>query len=263
MPYFLNIRSVICFSACVVGALVAGSVMAQSAVLDSSIAITSQINSRAIQSQNTVTNLSEQTQDLLTQYRAVIREVESLKIYNSQLEKVVADQEREVVSINKQLEGLEATNRGIVPLMLEKIDMLGRIIDTDIPFLIEARRSRVQALSEMVDRADVTTSEKYRRVMEAYQAELEYGRTTEAYSGRLPESAGGKVVDFLRVGRTLLLYQSKDGEDTGWWNPAPPGKYEPLGDKYRLDVKEGLEIAMNQKAPDLVVLPVLAPKAAQ
>ena len=262
MPNFLYSRSLIFFSGCIAGALLTGTLLAQSATLDSSIAIASQINTRAVQSQNTITNLSEQTQDLLTQYRSVIREVESLIIYNGQLEKVVADQEREVASINTQLEGLEATNRGVVPLMLEKIDMLGRIVETDVPFLIDARRNRVVGLSEMVDRADVTTSEKYRRVMEAYQAELEYGRTTEAYSGRLPESAGGNVVDFLRVGRTLLLYQSKDGEDTGWWNPGTRS-FEPLGNEYRLDVKEGLEIAMNQKAPNLVKLPVMAPEVAQ
>jgi len=262
MAHFLNTRSLIYLSGCIAGVLLAGTILAQSASLDSSIAVTSQINARAVQSQNTITNLSEQTQDLLTQYRAVTREVESLKIYNRQLEKVVADQEREVTSVNTQLEGLEATNRGIVPLMLEKIEMLGRIIDTDVPFLIDARRKRVQNLTDMVDRADVTTSEKYRRVMEAYQAELEYGRTTEAYSGRLPESAGGKVVDFLRVGRTILLYQSKDGKDTGWWNPATRN-YEELSGEYRLDVKEGLAIAMNQKAPDLVKLPILAPEVAQ
>jgi hypothetical protein len=262
MSNFLNTRSLIYISGCVAGALLTGTLLAQSAVLDSSIAVTSQINTRAVQSQTTVTNLSEETQDLLTQYRAVTREVDSLKIYNAQLEKVVADQEREVTSINNQLEGLEATNRGVIPLMLEKIDMLGRIVEQDVPFLIDARRNRVQTLSEMVDRADVTTSEKYRRVMEAYQAELEYGRTTEAYSGQLPESAGDNVVDFLRVGRTVLLYQSKDGEDTGWWNNKLR-QYEPLGNEYRLDVKEGLEIANNQKAPDLVKLPVMAPEVAQ
>lgn len=262
MSNFLNSRTLIYISGCAAGALLTGTLLAQSAVLDSSIAVTNQINTRAVQSQGTITNLSEETQDLLTQYRAVMREVESLKIYNEQLEKVVADQEREVTSINNQLEGLEATNRGVVPLMLEKIDMLGRIVEQDVPFLIDARRNRVQSLADMVDRADVTTSEKYRRVMEAYQAELEYGRTTEAYSGRLPESAGGNVVDFLRVGRTVLLYQSKDGEDTGWWNNEQR-QYETLGNQYRLDVKEGLEIASNQKAPNLVKLPVMAPQVAQ
>ena len=70
----------------------------------------------------------------------------------------------------------------------------------------------------MMDQADVTTSEKYRRIMEAYQGELEYGRTTEAYSESLPTT--GQTVEFLRIGRTLLVYQTSDQEITGWFNPT-------------------------------------------
>ena len=110
------------------------------------------------------------------------------------------DQRAEVVSINDQLAGLEATNRGVVPLMLEMIDTLDKIVENDMPFRLEERRARVERLRNMMDQADVTASEKYRRVMEAYQGEMEYGRTTEAYAEALPST--GQTVDFLRVGRT-------------------------------------------------------------
>jgi len=218
------------------------------------------INKAASSSQNRVTALAQQTADLLAEYRTVVRETESLRIYNDNLERVVMDQREEVVSINQQLDGLEATNRGIVPLMLEMIDMLGQIVENDMPFRLEERRARVQRLSDMMDQADVTASEKYRRVMEAYQGELEYGRTTEAYAETLPSS--GQTVDFLRVGRTLLVYQSSDQLVTGWFNPATR-KYEDLPDRYRLEVKEGLAIARNEKAPNLVMLPVPGAEAAQ
>ncbi|MCA1780184.1 MAG: DUF3450 domain-containing protein, partial [Xanthomonadaceae bacterium] len=105
----------------------------------------------------------------------------------------------------------------------------------------------------------VTTSEKFRRILEAYQSELELGRTTEGYRGRLPD---GQQVDFLRIGRTLLFYQSLDGSRTGWWNPNSR-QYEELGDRYRLPVSDGLAIAQNQVAPDLVRLPVPAPTEAE
>jgi hypothetical protein len=190
----------------------------------------------------------------------VVRETESLKIYNDSLEAIVRDQRSEVVSINDQLEGLEATNRGVVPLMLDMIDMLGQIVESDMPFRLEERRARVERLSDMMDQADVTTSEKYRRVMEAYQGELEYGRTTEAYSEALPST--GQTVEFLRIGRTLLVYQTSDQETTGWFNPSTR-QYEELPDKYRLEVKEGLAIARNEKAPNLVMLPVPGPEVAQ
>ena len=70
--------------------------------------------------------------------------------------------------------------------MLEMIDTLGQIVEADIPFRIHERRARVVRLRDMMDQAEVTASEKYRRVMEAYQGELEFGRTTEAYSDTLP-----------------------------------------------------------------------------
>ncbi len=238
--------------------LLTGNVQAQ--VLDSTVTREAGINKDSATSQKRVTNLAQQTSDLLAEYRAVVRETESLTIYNDQLEKVVMDQRAEVVSINRQLEGLEATNRGVVPLMLEMIETLGQMIESDMPFRLEERRSRVDRLRNMMDQADVTTSEKYRRVMEAYQGELEYGRTTESYSEQLPST--GQTVDFLRVGRTLLIYQTSDQESTGWFNPTTR-VYEELPERYRLEVKEGISIAKNEKAPNLVVLPVPGPEVGQ
>jgi predicted RNase H-like nuclease (RuvC/YqgF family) len=236
-------------------ALSAGSLMAQD--LNSTVSVENKINTDAAKSQQRVTSLAQQTSDLLAEYRAVVRETESLKIYNDSLEAIVQDQRDEVVSINNQLEGLEATNRGVVPLMLEMIEMLGQIVENDMPFRLEERRARVQRLRDMMNQADVTTSEKYRRVMEAYQGELEYGRTTEAYSEALPTT--GQTVEFLRVGRTLLVYQTSDQVTTGWFNPTTRS-YEELPNKYRLEVKEGLAIARNEKAPNLVMLPVPGPE---
>lgn len=229
--------------------------------LDSAVTVEEQITEDSASSQNRVSDLARQTQDLLSEYRAVVRETESLTIYNDNLHMVVDDQHSEVESINRQLAGLEETNRGVIPLMLEMIDSLGRIVEADIPFRIEERRQRVERLRDMMDQAEVTASEKYRRVMEAFQSELEFGRTTEAYSDSLP--ATGQTVEFLRVGRTLLVYQTSDSSVTGWFNPRSREFEELDDDRFRLEVKDGLAIARNEKAPDLVMLPVPGPEAAK
>jgi regulator of replication initiation timing len=234
--------------------------LAQTPALEPAVQTETRINQDAASSQQRVDGLAKQTQDLLEEYRSVVREVESLRIYNANLEKVVGDQREEVASINRQLAGLEETNRGVVPLMLEMIERLGQIVEADIPFRIEERRARVERLSNMMDQAEVTASEKYRRVMEAYQGELEYGRTTEAYAATLPTT--GQTVDYLRIGRTLLIYQTSDHAETGWFNPATR-QFERLPDRFQLDVSEGIAIAKNEKAPNLVMLPVPGPEAAQ
>ncbi|MCF6226411.1 MAG: DUF3450 domain-containing protein [Xanthomonadales bacterium] len=235
----------------------ASSLQAQS--LNSSIQAQTKINTDAKRSQQKISNLASQTQNLLNDFRKVVNETNGLKVYNKQLEKVVADQRNEKQSITNQLAGLEATNRGVTPLMIDMVDMFDKIVESDIPFHLEQRRERVVKLKAMLDRADVTTSEKYRRVMENYVAELEYGRTTEAYRGQLED---GTVVDFLRVGRTMLLYQSSDLKRTGRYN-LETRAFEDLSDDYRLEIKEGLSIAKNEKAPDLVPLPVSAPESAR
>ena len=71
-----------------------------------------------------------------------------------------------------------------------------------------------------MDRADVTISEKYRRILEAYQIELEYGRTLDAYEGRLGAGADARTVEFVRLGRVTLMYRTLDGSETGYWEPA-------------------------------------------
>lgn len=260
MPKLLENRFPMTVVAACAAAVMAGDIHAQT--LNSTVQVESRINADSATSQNRVIDIARQTQDLLAEYRSVVRETESLKIYNDNLQRVVTDQRNEVQSINRQLSGLEETNRGVVPLMLEMIDALDRIVEADIPFRIEERRMRVQRLRDMMDQAEVTASEKYRRVMEAYQSELEFGRTTEAYSDTLPTT--GQTVDFLRVGRTLLVYQTSDNSETGWFNPSQGSRqFEQLPERYRLEVKEGLAIAKNEKAPNLVTLPAPLPEVAQ
>ena len=234
---------------------------ARAQALDSSVRVESRINQDAASSQSRISELARQTQDLLGEYRAVVRETEALEIYNDNLQKIVDDQGAEVLSINRQLEGLEETNRGVIPLMLEMIESLDRIVAADIPFRLEERQARVERLRDMMNQSEVTASEKYRRVMEAFQSELEFGRTTEAYSETLPTT--GQTVEFLRVGRTLLVYQTSDKEVTGWFNPRSREFEELTDDRFRLEVKKGLAIARNERAPDLVMLPVPGPEAAE
>ena len=105
-----------------------------------------------------------------------------------------------------------------------------------------------------MSRADVSVSEKYRRIVEAYQIEIEYGRTIEAYQGKV----GDKTVDFLRAGRVALLYQTLDGKETGYWD-ADAKKWVQDND-YEDAIEAGLKVAKKQAAPDFIVVPVHAPK---
>jgi hypothetical protein len=97
--------------------------------------------------------------------------------------------------------------------------------------------------------------------MEAYQIENEFGRTIETYKGNLEIDGAVREVDFLRVGRIALLYQTADAGVTGAWDQPNRG-WVTLDGGYKNQVKLGLQIAKKQVAPDLVLLPVDAPEGA-
>lgn len=229
-------------------------------VLDTAIQTEQRTNQASQASQERINDLSEQTEELLAEYRRVVRETEALQVYNDQLSRVVENQRVEIQSINNQLGELEETNRGVVPLLLEMIEMLEQIVEADTPFLLDQRRNIVFDLQDAIYRADVTTSEKYRRVMEAYQREIDFGRNVSAYEGVLEGT--DRTVTFVKVGRVLLIYQTLDQEQIGWWNPSTRA-WEALPAEYESSIARAVRIAKNQEAPNLVNLPVTGPRSAQ
>lgn len=209
-------------------------------------------------SQTIVSNLSDETQDLLGQYRLVLQQIDRLIAYNDYVERLIVDQEAQITDIRKQLDQFALIERGIVPLMLDSIDTLDKFIDLDVPFLLEERKARVARLRTIMDLSDVTVSEKYRQIMDAYQIETTYGRDIEAYTGLLEIDGESRQVDFLRIGRTSLTYQTPDQEETGFWNKQT-GQWEKLPNKYQNYVTQGLRVARKQVTPNILELPIEAP----
>ena len=211
----------------------------------------------AMRAQVRIEKLSDETQDMVTAYRQVLAETADIKRYNSQLAAQVAVQEEQIPETQRQIDAIGTLQRGVLPLMDKMIDTLDKFVQLDTPFLKEERTKRVESLKSMMPRPEVSTSEKYRRILEAYSIELEYGRTLDTYNGRIGEGDDARVVDFVRVGRVALLYQTPDGNETGYWNAVE--NVWTIDDGLERDVKSALKIARKQGAPDLLMVPVRAP----
>jgi hypothetical protein len=205
-------------------------------------------------SQKRVEQFDEETTKMLADYRQMLAESTSLKSYNEQLATQVKSQDEQVADMTHQLTQIETTSREVLPMMDKMLATLDQFVKLDVPFLIEERTNRVAQLKDMMSRADVSTSEKYRRIVEAYQIEMEFGRTIEAYQGKV----GDKTVDFLRAGRVSLMYQTLDGKETGYWDASK--KTWKKDDDYADAIRAGLKVAKKQAAPDFVTVAVPAPK---
>jgi len=210
------------------------------------------------QNQGEINKVRERTQDAAGRYAQAMADADSLERYNKQLDSQVKSQETEMASIERQLTEIETTNREVQPLMQQMVDTLEQFVKLDVPFLLDERTARVQNLKDMMGRADVTISEKYRRILEAYQIELEYGRTLDAYSGRLGTGADARTVEFVRLGRVSLMYRTLDGAEVGYWD-ADKKQWVPDA-SYRDDIQQALRVARGQGAKELLTVPVPAPK---
>ena len=230
--------------------------------LSEAINVETTTNNAAIRSQKKIDALSDKTQKMLEQYRSASHQTETLLVYNKHLQDLLNSQEKEKVSLEQQLKDIEITQREIVPLILRMLDSLDKFISLDLPFLPEERKLRLTKLKEMVVRADVTNAEKFRRILEAYQIENDYGNTIEAYRADLMLKGETSSVDFLRLGRVALYYQHFDGSEAGYWNKDQK-QWQTLSEDYRNAIRNGLRIARKETAPDLLTLPIPAAEAGQ
>ena len=206
-------------------------------------------------SQIRIDNLDDETDQLTRDYRAALKQLAALREYNAQLEKLIDGQKKEMVSIRQQIDDVTNVDRTIMPLMFRMIDALDQFVKLDVPFLSDERRARVANLRALMDRSDANPAEKYRKILEAYEIENEYGRTIEAYEGEMDINGETRTVSFLRVGRVALVYQTLDGEESGAWDQGQ-GQFVDLDGDFDSQLRSALRIAKQQAAPDLLVVPV-------
>ena len=238
----------------------AGLVMGQD--VDGALNAARSMDDAARRSQANIDGTVDATRSLERQYSAVMKEVEGLEVYNALLQKQLDSQTQEMADLNNSIDQVSVIERQVTPLMLKMIEGLEQFVELDVPFLIEERRNRVAFLGTLLERSDVTVAEKFRRLLEAYEIENDYGRTIEAYKGSLELDGAVREVDFLRIGRTALLYQTVDAEIFGMWDKSQ-GAWVSLPAEYRNQIRSGIKMARKQVAPNLLILPIGAPEVVQ
>lgn len=224
------------------------------------ISVQEKSNKKNVKSQEKIDTLSDEKQSLLDQYRVTLREISNLKAYNKQMTEMIASQKEEMSSIKEQIAGIDETHKSLIPLMNEMVTTLRQFVSMDIPFLPGERNERVTNLEKLLKRADVSTSEKYRRILEAYQVEVEYGNTIESYTDAVIYKGKKKTVQLLKVGRVGFYFQSLDGSEVAAWDKSSKD-WVTLEDSYKSKISKAIKIAKKHIAPDLLELPISSPEA--
>ncbi len=256
-----RLKNVLIAALVATGALAGGVAAVQANTLDSVLEVGEARNEAARKSQQKIDRLADETRDLLSDYKSVMKQVDGLKVYNARLQRQIDNQMARIADIEESINEVTVIQRQMTPLVIRMIDGLEQFIELDVPFNLEERRERIAFLRSNVDRSDLTVAEKFRQVLEAYNIELQYGRGFDSYSDAIDINGTTRDVDFLRIGRLALVYQTTDGTESGVWNNETRS-WEPLdsGD-YANAIRKGVRIAKRQATIELLNMPVAAPEA--
>lgn len=213
--------------------------------------------------QEQVETLDDRRMQLVANYRTTLKQNSNLKKYNAQLSQTIQSQQEEMQALEQQINRISNLERDIVPLMSDMVDALEEFIALDLPFLQRERTERSRKLRELLVNGNVSNSERYRRILEAYQIENDYGRTIEAYEDktRLPNSSEKQTVTFLKIGRIAYLLQTLDGQRSFFWHRQQKN-WQTLDKRYNDPITKGIKMAKEQIPSNLMFVPVIAPSLA-
>lgn len=212
-------------------------------------------------SQRRIDSTEQKSQTLREQFLTTTLQTEKLKVYTKQLATLLSKQDEKKAEIARQMAEVQEVERDVLPLMKEMIDTLAEFVSLDLPFKADERVERIDALRETLNDPEQAVATKYRKVLEAWQKEIDYGETIGAWRQELMLGVNTRTVDFLHVGRLGLFYQTIDGKESGQWN-AERQRWETLSGSYSPAIRRGIRMAREQAAPNLLELPMPAPELA-
>lgn len=209
------------------------------------------------QAQQAINELDDQKLALIKQVEALESEAQSLEVYNQYVARLIADQSTEKLSLNTQITSVAETRQGLVPLMLSMLETLASFIELDAPFLLDERKDRLLRLQAMMDKADVSDAEKFRRILTAYHIEAEYGNKMGEYQASLTVDEQPRTVNYFYLGRVVFVAVSLDSKHVWLWDRVNHD-WRKVDSGYARDINKAIRIAQKTDIPALLKLPLLS-----
>ncbi len=211
----------------------------------------------ADKSQQKVSRLDDETRGLLDKYQRLLQQTDYQQSYNQELLLREQEQQQSMVDLRRQIDDSKITQQRLLPLLRRMADTLEQFIRIDLPFEQDERLAAIERLETVLNSASVPIAEKYRRVMEAYQAENDFNYDLQSWRGQVDLSGNHLSVIFMRVGRLALYYQTLDGRQSGMWD-SQEKQWLTLDETYNAPLKRATRIADKTLAPELINLPLSA-----
>lgn len=213
--------------------------------------------------QKRVVAMADDIDQMSADYKQTLKVIDGLSVYNELQKKQIANQEAEKVNLVESVDKIDGIEQQIMPLMVKMVSALSDFVAGDVPFLLEERNKRVQGLNDVLVNPNATRAEMLRQVLQAYAIETDFGNTIEQYTDKIDLNGNLQQVNFLRIGRISLAYQSEDGSETGAWDKEQAAFVPLSAADYKTHIGFGLKVARKEISPDLFIIPVQAAQGAK
>jgi alkylated DNA repair dioxygenase AlkB len=238
----------------IAAALIAGLAVPAQAQFREALDTGEQATRRAEQVQEQINQLDDQRSDMVREYRTLLQRRDAAELFAKQQELVVQSQREEIASLTEQLGSIDDITAQTVPMLLGMIEDLKLFVAADLPFKKEERAMRLEALDAVMAQPNVSTAEQYRLIMEAYSAEMEYGRTIDTWQEEITIDGNPTTVDMFLYGRVALVYLAPNGKAARY--DRATGEWAPLPNSYADDVRQAIRVAQGKAQQVVLFAPV-------
>ncbi len=205
--------------------------------------------------QTRIDQADDETRELLTRLRDAQSSAQRLERYNDQLSSILEEQQQRIERQQHALETLGETRDALPDTLQDMLDRLRALVEADIPFRHDERVARLDGLEKTLVDPSISNEKRMEQLLSVWRTELDYGRNMDSWQGRLTQGNQQRDVQFLRMGRIGFYYLTPDGEQGGVWKNRDH-QWHPLDNAERAEVNRGIRIANDQRAPELLSLPL-------
>ena len=194
-----------------------------------------------------------QKERMKSRYYQLKEGLEVTQVENVHMQEIVARQDAYIERTNHKIIEMEKMRQKLVPYLNEAVGRMEKQIQADLPFLRQERADRVANLREILADPEVTLAEKLRRVFEGLRVEMDYGKSVETTKEEIQYKGQKLMVHVLRFGRTALLMQTLNEQESGMYNGK---QWEELPGSYNAEIKKAMDITQRRRPVDFVNLPI-------
>ncbi|MEO0982020.1 MAG: DUF3450 domain-containing protein [Pseudomonadota bacterium] len=245
----------------IAAALILGAAATASAQLRPALEVGERATKRAEEIQTRINQLDDQRSDLVREFRTVLQRKDAADLFARQQQRVIDSQAREIESLTDQLGRVDEITAQMIPMMLDMIADLEAFVAADLPFKSDLRRDRLDALTAALDDPQVPPAEAYRLIIEAYQAEMEYGSTVDTWTETIDIDGAPTDVEMFQYGRIALVYLAPGGRAARW--SRDDGQWVSVPGSYAGDIREAIRVAEGKTQQTVLFAPVQKYQVAQ